>query len=149
MSALAFTEPRLGSIAPMKKVAGALAAFALIAAHPAPVVDGLWKNPSGSVIIGIGNCGHTLCGTVTWASEKAKHDARKGAPHLVGTPLLTELKSTGHHNWAGKIFVPDANIHASAKVHMVNHEHLKVSGCKLMICKSQTWTRTHHLPHHA
>jgi uncharacterized protein (DUF2147 family) len=90
-----------------------------------------------------------LCGKVKWASQKAQHDARKGTQHLVGTTLLTGLKSTGHHNWAGKIFVPDVNIHAKAKVHLVNGDHLKVSGCKLMICKSQTWTRTHQLPHHA
>ena len=133
----------------MEHVLVALASLALIAAHPPPEVDGLWKNPSGSVVIAVGPCGHHLCGTVKWANAKAKHDSKKGTPHLVGTPLLTGLKSTGHHNWSGKIFVPDMNIHASAKVHLMNHEHLKVSGCKLMICKSQTWTRTHHLPHHA
>jgi uncharacterized protein (DUF2147 family) len=109
-------------------------------------VQGLWKNPSGSVILDIEPCHHHLCGTVKWASPKAKQDAKKGTPHLVGTPLLTNLKGTSHHNWSGTIFVPDMNMHASAKIHLVNHDHLKVSGCKLMICKSQTWTRSHHLP---
>lgn len=134
----------------MKHVFGAVAALTAVAAQgAAPEVHGLWKNPSGSVVIDIEQCHHALCGKVKWASQKAKHDARKGAPHLVGTPLLTGLKATGHHNWSGKIFVPDMNIHASAKVHLMNHNHLKVSGCKLMICKSQTWTRTHQVPHHA
>ena len=130
-----------------------IAAFAALIASAAqasdPGVHGLWKNPSGSVVIAIEPCGHALCGKVAWASEKAKRDARKGAPHLVGTPLLTALKSTSHHNWSGKIFVPDMNVHARAKVHMVNANHLKVSGCKLMICKSQTWTRTHRPAHPA
>lgn len=132
-----------------RALVAALALGATAAQATSPDVHGLWKNPSGSVIIDIEQCGHTLCGKVKWASEKAKRDARKGAPQLVGTPLLTGLKSTGHHNWSGKIFVPDINIHASAKVHMVNSGHLKVSGCKMMICKSQTWTRTQQVPHHA
>ena len=125
-----------------------LAALILVAAHTAPHhVDGLWKNPSGSVIISIGKCGHSMCGTVKWATEKAKHDARKGAPHLVGTSLLTNLQPHGHDRWEGKIFVPDMNMHAGAKLHLVNSNHLSVKGCKIGICKSQTWSRAAHLPH--
>ena len=106
-------------------------------------VRGKWVNPSKSVIIEIAPCGQVLCGTVVWASEKAKKDARKGTQHLVGTKLLTGMKHSSAQIWKGKIFVPDQNIHASAKLKPVGATHLKVSGCMMMICKSQTWTKTH------
>ena len=106
-------------------------------------VRGKWVNPSKSVIIEIAPCGAVLCGTVVWASEKAKRDARKGTQQLVGTKLLTGLKPSSTQVWKGKIFVPDHNIHASAKLRPEGATHLKVSGCKMMICKSQTWTKTH------
>lgn len=105
-------------------------------------VRGKWINPSKSVIIEIAPCGHELCGTVVWASEKAKNDARKGTAHLVGTKLLTRMKPASGHVWKGKIFVPDQNINASAKLKPEGADHLKVSGCVMMICKSQTWTKT-------
>ena len=107
-------------------------------------VRGKWINPSKSVIIDIAPCGHVLCGTVVWASEKAKKDASKGTKHLVGTHLLTGMTHSSAHVWKGKIFVPDQNMHASAKLKPEGAAHLKVSGCVLMICKSQTWTKTHH-----
>ena len=106
-------------------------------------VRGKWVNPSKSVIIDIEPCGHLLCGTVVWASEKAKHDARKGTKHLVGTKLLTGMTHSSAHVWKGKIFVPDQNMHASAKLKPEGAIHLKVSGCVMMICKSQVWTKTH------
>jgi uncharacterized protein (DUF2147 family) len=106
-------------------------------------VRGRWINPSRSVIIDIEPCGHVLCGTVIWASEKAKHDARKGTDQLVGTKLLTGVHHASAHLWKGKIFVPDQNMHASAKLKPEGASDLKVSGCVMMICKSQMWTRTH------
>ena len=60
-----------------------------------PSIDGLWKNPAGSVIIAIEPCGSTLCGNVKWASAKAKADAAKGTNQLVGSNLLTNLKPRG------------------------------------------------------
>ena len=107
-------------------------------------VRGKWINPSKSVIIDIAPCGHVLCGTVVWASEKAKKDASKGTTKpLVGTTLLTGMKHSSAHVWKGKIFVPDQNMHASAKLRPEGATHLKVSGCVAFICKSQVWTKTH------
>jgi len=112
-------------------------------------VAGYWTNPSKSVVIDIVHCGHTLCGSVTWASEKAKRDAQKGAPHLVGTRLLTDLKEKSHHHWQGKLFVPDQNMRVTAKITLVSRSELRVAGCAMMgtICKSQLWTRSHRHSH--
>jgi uncharacterized protein (DUF2147 family) len=124
-----------------------LAAVAVLTAHAAEAaIKGHWVNPSKSVIIDIAPCAHSLCGTVSWASEKAKRDSMKGTKHLVGSHLLTGLQKKSHDHWKGKIFVPDQNMHVSAKLTLLSPSEMKVAGCAMLgtICKSQVWVRTHH-----
>ena len=104
-----------------------------------PSIEGRWTNPDHSVIVDIAQCETALCGTVQWATEQAQQDARKGTPTLIGTQILTDLQQDGAL-WKGKLFVPDQNLRAEAKIESDGVE-LKVSGCKLGICKSQLWTR--------
>ena len=105
-------------------------------------IEGQWKSPGGNSIIGIGPCGGTLCGTVLWASEKAKLDARKGTSQLIGAQLLTNLKPKGS-GWQGRLFIPDQNMRATARIQLVSAQLLKVSGCALgkALCKSSLWSR--------
>ena len=118
-----------------------LAAAAQVA--PAKSIDGRWINPARTVIIQIAPCGGERCGVVEWASPQAEADARKGTPKLVGTALLTKLEPRSATQWAGRLFVPDRNIRASAKVRLLEPDELKVSGCALggILCDSQVWTR--------
>lgn len=121
-------------------------AFLLLAAQAglAQPIDGKWVNPANSVIIAIGPCGDQRCGVVEWASVAAQADARKNAPALVGTALLTGLTPVGATSWRGRIFVPDRNIRARARITMVGADQINVRGCALggLLCDSQTWTRT-------
>ena len=121
-----------------------LLAMTLISAlEPASPV-GRWKNPSGSVIVAIDSCGAAYCGTVEWASDKAKADARKrGTETLVGTQLMTGFTTAGNDRWRGRLFVPDINRRAKAELRMIKNGQLKVTGCAVgrLICKSQSWTR--------
>jgi uncharacterized protein (DUF2147 family) len=125
-------------------IAGIALFFAAAAPAAASSVEGLWKNPSGSVIIGIRPCGTLLCGTVKWASAKAKADAAKGTDQLVGAELLSKVKPTDANRWAGRLFVPDQKMRVSAKLEMLSYDQLRVTGCALgkSLCKSQLWTRT-------
>ena len=122
----------------------AIIAFLILAASqaaPQTSIEGRWVNPSNSVIIAIAACGDAWCGTVQWASAQAKEDASKGtADSLVGSQLLTNLLPKGDV-WEGKLFVPDENLHATAKLEPVGDQQLKVSGCEIGICKSQVWNR--------
>jgi len=124
----------------------ATAMLALIAAQAAaaPSIIGRWINPGQSVIINLAPCGNAMCGTVEWASDKAKADARRGARQLVGTNLLTDLREKKPGLWRGKLFVPDQNLRAGAQITLVGDRQLKVAGCALAgkLCKSQLWTRT-------
>lgn len=116
-----------------------LAIAASVAAHNASSIDGMWRSPGGNSIMKIAACGHGPCGTIAWASDKAKHDSRKTTHHLVGTHLLTHLSERKDGSWEGKLFIPDMNMHASAKINRLAHHELKVSGCKV-ICRSAVWT---------
>jgi uncharacterized protein (DUF2147 family) len=128
----------------MRTIAATVAFLALTAAQAperAPI-EGYWKNPIGSAIIAIAPCGNALCGKVVWASERGKSEASTSTSHVVGTTVLTGLRSTGDR-WTGKLFIPDDNIHVAAKLQPIGNRQLKLTGCAFVLfCRSQIWTRT-------
>ena len=118
-----------------------VALLAIAAAEPSPAsIEGRWVNPDHTVIIDIAPCGGALCGTVAWATAQAQQDAKKGTANLIGSQLLTDLQPSGAA-WQGHLFVPDEDLRARAKIESQGANQLKVSGCVMMICKSQTWSR--------
>ena len=125
----------------------AIAATTILLASSAGAaeIEGKWRSPGGNSIIEIAPCGSDLCGTVAWASERAKADARKATDQLIGTQLLTGLQEKKPGRWQGKLFIPDRNMRVSAKIQLASPQQLKVSGC-VVVCRSQIWTRTETLP---
>ncbi|HUE79959.1 MAG TPA: DUF2147 domain-containing protein [Sphingomicrobium sp.] len=126
-----------------------LAFFALLflAAAPASAaasVEGRWTNPKRSVILEVGRCGEAYCGTVVWATAKAKANAREGGTqNLIGTRLVTGARPIGNGVYKGRGFVPKQNIHSSATIRQTGPNTMLVKGCALagLVCKEQRWTR--------
>ena len=121
------------------------AAMALAASNPsAGSIEGHWMHPEQTVIIRLETCGDVVCGTVTWATEQAQRDARKGVDRLIGARLLTGFRRNSKGVWQGKIFVPDYDLRVSGKIQALDADRLKVSGCTLggLICRSQVWNRS-------
>ncbi len=126
-----------------------LAFFALLFLVAAPAsaaasVEGRWTNPKRSVILEVGRCGEAYCGTVVWATAKAKANAREGGTqNLVGTRLVTGAKPIGKGVYRGRGFVPKQNIHSSATIRQTGPNTMLVKGCALagLLCKEQRWTR--------
>src|ERR1700738_600256 len=112
--------------------------------EPRASIEGHWKNPIGSAIIAVVPCGDALCGKVVWTSARGQREVEKTTSHIVGTTVLTDLKPAGKGWIGGKLFVPDDNIHVSAKLKLLNDRNLKLTGCSVfgLICRSQIWTRT-------
>ena len=111
------------------------------AANP---VAGDWTNPAQSVVVQVAPCGSKLCGTVKWASETAKNDARRaGTQALVGTELLQNFKFVRPGHWRGTLFVPDRNVRTRAELIAVETDRLRIRACTAggLFCKSQVWTR--------
>ena len=130
----------------MKRV---FVAFALLFLAAVPTaaqasVEGRWTNPKRSVVIEVGRCGAAWCGTVVWATPKAKANARKGGtPNLIGTRILSGARPVGPNTYKGKGFVPKRNIYAPATIRQVGPNTMVVEGCALagLLCKEQRWTR--------
>jgi uncharacterized protein (DUF2147 family) len=123
--------------------------LAMLAQADAPAsIQGMWRSPGGNSIISIAPCGESLCGTVAWASERAKKDASKATDQLVGTQLLTGLEQDRKGRWQGRLYIPDRNMRVTAKIARVSDQQLKVSGCAAgkALCKSTLWTRVDALP---
>jgi len=105
-------------------------------------IEGRWRSPGGNSIIEIAPCGSAFCGTVAWASDKAKKDAAKSTSQLIGTQLLSGLAEKKPGQWQGKLFIPDRNMRVKAKIQLANPQQLKVSGCAAgVICSSQLWNK--------
>lgn len=123
---------------PVATVALLLAAQAAAAAP----IEGRWRSPGGNSIIDVAKCGEGWCGTVAWASAKAKKDAAKSTSQLVGTQLLTDVVQASVGRWNGRLFIPDKKMRVTAKIEMAPAGQLKVSGCLAgkSLCKSQLWT---------
>ena len=103
-----------------------------------------WRNPKDSVRIRFAPCGQDrMCGVVTWASEKAKADARRGGTdQLVGTNLFRNFKRVAPGEYKGHVFVPDMNRTFSGHME-IRGDSMIGKGCVLagLICKQQVWTR--------
>ncbi|MCW3846204.1 DUF2147 domain-containing protein [Sphingomonas sp. LB-2] len=125
----------------------ATCAALLGASAPAPADGGLqgdWRNTKNTVHLRVEPCGQALCGTVTWAADQQRADARKGSgKDLIGSALLRDLRRGGDGKWRGKIYIPDIDTTASATVTQINDDQILVSGCTFLgvICRSQHWHR--------
>lgn len=121
--------------------------LAVLAAVPAAAeasVEGRWTNPKRSVVIDVARCGPAWCGTVVWASPKARANARKGGTEqLVGTRILSGARPVGRDTYKGRAFVPKRNIHSSATIRQTGPNAMVVEGCALagLLCKEQRWVR--------
>jgi uncharacterized protein (DUF2147 family) len=111
-----------------------------------PDLAGSWTNTAGTVVVLIAPCAEGgWCGTVQWASEKAKADAaRAGTATLVGAEILHRFVPAGGKRWKGRLFVPDLRQRSKAEIRLVEPDRLRVRGCAVggLICRSQLWTRT-------
>jgi uncharacterized protein (DUF2147 family) len=129
---------------PALALIAALAVQAAQATAPAASssIEGVWRSPGGNTIMKVAPCGDGPCGTVAWASDRAKKDSNKTTAQLVGTQLLTNLNQRKDGSWLGKLFIPDKNMRVTAKIQRIGPTQLKVSGCAAgkALCKADVWT---------
>jgi uncharacterized protein (DUF2147 family) len=139
------TVALLGGIAPAGAQSPAQSAdpAAAVARLPDGAYLGTWQNPSGSVHIRAARCGDQVCGTVVFANDKAKADARRGGTDpLIGSQLFEEFAARGPREWRGRVLVPDMNRRVTGTARLVDENSIRVEGCAArVICRNQLWTR--------
>lgn len=125
----------------------ALATAAAPAAPPAPGWTGVWRNASNSVHLRAAPCGRArdagMCGTVIWASPKAKADVAARGRTLIGAQLFRDFQQTDENAWEGEVYVPDIDRTFAGTIMLEGRNRLVGEGCLFggFGCKQQVWTR--------
>lgn len=135
---------------PLLAIALTCAASAAAAA-PDPVV-GHWLSEDGAGKIALAPCSSNpalLCGSITWVdpakSQKDIHNPDKSlrTRPIVGVMVVKDMKNQGPGKWGGgKVYDPETGKTYDGKVRAISTDKVHLDGCVLMVCQSQTWTRT-------
>ena len=114
---------------------------------------GTWLTEEGKATMRVTDCGGALCASILTLKEpndpqtgKPKTDsynvdASKRNRPIVGVQILLGLRPQGANKWSGQVYNPEDGKTYDANVVLENANILKVQGCVLFICKTNTWTR--------
>lgn len=117
----------------------ALIAGPALAADP---VVGMYKTQPGDDghfgHVEVYECGAAICGVI----RKAFNSTGKEIPSdNIGKRMIWDMQVQGNGAYGkGKIWAPDRDKTYSSKMRL-SGSTLKVSGCVIGICRSQTWTK--------
>ncbi|MET0273723.1 MAG: DUF2147 domain-containing protein [Phenylobacterium sp.] len=129
-----------------------LAAGPALAADP---IEGDWM-ASATTKVRIAPCpgkADRMCGTIAWLKNP---NDKAGKPQLdvnnpnaalqsrpiLGMPFIRDFKRAEPGRWTGgKIYDPNSGKTYDSKMKVNPDGTLKLDGCVLMICQSQTWKR--------
>jgi uncharacterized protein (DUF2147 family) len=116
-------------------------------------VAGVWLTQAGDAKIQISRCGPGICGRIVWlkepidrATSKPQVDDKNPNPALttrriLGLSILSNMKSRGDKDWAGRIYNADDGKTYDATISLQDENALKVRGCVGPLCGSETWSR--------
>lgn len=137
-------------------LAAALLSLTGGAALAADAAEGVWLVQDKDAKVRIGPCpgrAAQLCGEIVWLRaptgedgqpKRDRHnpDASLRTRPLVGLTMIRDFRPAGPGRWdGGKIYDPKSGKTYASKLRVAPDGALKVDGCVLMICKTQTWTR--------
>ena len=136
-----------------------LAAAASLTAAPALAADpaeGVWLVQEKDAKVRIAPCpGHAdrLCGEIVWLKapldeagqpkrDRHNSEAKLRERPILGLTMIWDFHAAAPGRWeGGKIYDPHSGKTYSSKMRVTPEGALKVDGCVLMLCKTQTWTR--------
>lgn len=121
----------------------ALVTTAFATTASAQDISGIWQTEPGDtggfLHVSIQPCGDKICGQITRAFEK-NLNVVDGYEHG-GKPIIWDMAQDGDGKWSGgKIWAPDRDKTYNSKMELSGAD-LKVSGCLLVVCRSQTWRK--------
>jgi uncharacterized protein (DUF2147 family) len=127
---------------------------AMLAATPAAKaagIFGLWATEKNDGRVLIERCGTALCGRVVDGNQLRAHpdqmdvnnpDPAKRARRVKGV-LILDGYSGGPPRWqGGSVYDPQTGDEThDSTLTLLSSGTLKVEGCRLLFCRSETWTR--------
>ena len=134
----------------------AILGFAAAPALAADPAEGVWLVQAKDAKVRVGPCpgaAARLCGDIVWLQTpktpegQPKHDEHNPDPKLrarpiIGLMMIRDFRSSGAGRWdGGTIYDPHSGKTYKSKMRVAADGTLKVDGCVLMFCQTQTWTR--------
>jgi uncharacterized protein (DUF2147 family) len=125
-----------------------LIGFALAAAPPG--VTGDWVNADRTAVIRVAPCETMLCGAVIRVLVRGPNvpstdvhnpDPRLRSRPFVGLRVLTGFTRSGAVWSGGRAYDPKTGKSYRARLALNPDGTLKVTGCIMIFCRSQQWTR--------
>jgi uncharacterized protein (DUF2147 family) len=127
-------------------------AFVLFGISAAPAADasGTWLTEQKEAIIRVADCANgltgapaatpsgKLCGTIAWLQDP---DGAKKDGFGIGTRVVLDMVPSGAAKWDGQVLNTDDGRMYKGNLELAADGRLNVSGCLLMICRSQTRVR--------
>ena len=125
----------------MLKRLAVTAVFAASAAMADPV-EGIWKTQPGDDgnfgHVQMSMCGEAICGVLIRAYNGSGSQIDSDN---IGRNIVWDMKIRGNGRYrGGNIWAPDRDKVYKSKMQL-SGDVLAVSGCVLVICRDQTWTR--------
>lgn len=119
-----------------------IALFAMPAMASAQNVKGVWRTETteeGYLEIEVSQCAAALCGRIVGARDP---QGQSGPYEHLNKLMIWDMKpDNAAGSWSGgKIWDPRSNRKFNSRMSLENGQ-LKVAGCVLGICQSQTWKR--------
>jgi uncharacterized protein (DUF2147 family) len=99
---------------------------------------GSWQSSSGDTRVKVTLCGDgtDLCAKLTWLREDAKTARNIGD---LGKYVVREAQRASDNAWKGEVHFNGQT--ANGKIELVSKNTIKLSGCKMGMCKSLDFTR--------
>ncbi len=121
-------------------------------AFAADPIEGEWLMPDGGSKVRIGHCPDAqglMCGVVSWLPAASAKNLDSKNPNaalrtqpILGVTTIKGFKSSAPGRWAGgKLYDPGSGKTYDGKISANPNGTLKVQGCVLMVCQTQTWKR--------
>ena len=111
-----------------------------------PGLAGDWVTADRSAVVRIAPCGGSLCGRIVrvLASGVPTTDAHNPDRTLRSRPLvgLTVLSGFTPAGNGGRAYDPKSGSSYRATLRLNANGTMRVTGCVLVVCRSQTWTRS-------
>ena len=122
-----------------------VAPFLALLLYAAPAFTGDWVTNDRTAIVRITPCGGALCGRIVRVIARGAPttDANNPDRALRSRPLagLTVLSGFTPAGTGGRAYNPRNGRSYRATLALNGDGSLRVTGCVMMICRSQTWTR--------
>jgi len=115
-------------------------------------ISGVWLTSDGDAHVRIAPCGANMCGNLVWTqppkpgeatTDVNNPDPSKRSHPLLGLTVAVDFRPSASdpNKFDGQFYNPDNGKMYKGSISSSGPDTLRVEGCLLIFCRTQTWTR--------